>query len=172
MPLSKRFTCLKCNKSLASLSGLSRHKENCLEVKPIYDKKSCNRSKEILEFNSDEFGPGGIPKTAETMRKLNNMVNSQQRYNNQVSYNVKKVLGNTLPSLKWVDNPVQQSTPIPKNLNFITKPTLSTTKNEDNILSSGEDDNDEKIESDIACVDVSKCLIPVNDNNGIFDIQL
>ena len=67
--------CNLCYTTFTRASNLNRHKKNRCRGKELagsFAKKSVGvkRPMEFVNFTSDEFGPGGMPKTAETLNKL------------------------------------------------------------------------------------------------------
>ena len=73
--MARLFQCSYCDEFYASRHNLCRHKKTCgenLNHSPGLAKTSKHRAgseqtMEFVNFTSDEFGPGGVPKTAETL---------------------------------------------------------------------------------------------------------
>ena len=86
--MSRIFQCSYCNKFYANRHNLSWHKKTCCENLNHAPGKArtCNlpagskRPMEFVKFSSDEFAPGGVPKSAETLQKLVKLVHDLPSY--------------------------------------------------------------------------------------------
>ncbi len=79
--------CNLCDTSFTRASNLNQHKKNrCRgrELAGSFAKKSVGVKRPIkfVNFTSDEFGPGSVPKTPETLNRLVKLVNEPTSFQN------------------------------------------------------------------------------------------
>ena len=70
--MSRILQCSYCNKFYANCHNLSQHKKTLNQAPGkamTCDRKAGRkRAMEFVKFSSNEFGPGGVPKSAETSK--------------------------------------------------------------------------------------------------------
>ena len=121
--------CNLCDTTFTRASNLNRHKKNRCRGKELagsFAKKSVGvkRPMEFVNFTSDEFGPGGVPKTPETLNKLVKLVNEPTSYHDPPKNIEEFSPGELAEFVKPLAKPVQHTAdgPSKKEQTEIIKP--------------------------------------------------
>ena len=102
-----------CDATFTRASNLNRHKKSRRQGKKLagsFATKSAGvkRPMEFVKFSSDEFAPGGVPKSADTLKKLVKLVNEPTSHH-ESSKNIESFSPEELAEFeKPIAKPVQQ----------------------------------------------------------------
>ena len=132
MNQNKWRVCDRCGKTLSSYRSLWRHKNTCKgnfsHPSKVAESNECRagskRPMEFVKFSSDEFGPGGVPKSAETLTKLVKLVNERASHHEPPKNIESFSPGELAKFAKPIAKPVQHdgTGPSKKELAKILKP--------------------------------------------------
>ena len=127
--MEKSYRCPICQKEYSSRQSLWNHKNSHCSGKRLagpFGAKSAGikRPMEFVIFNSDEFGPGGVQKSSEKLKKLVKLVNEPTSHHEHPKNIESFSPGELAEFAKPIAKPVQHdgAGPSKKELAQILKP--------------------------------------------------